>query len=104
MRFTQYLRPAGRPKQVEVDRSPEIEEMALSVVAAGGRFECEVLMTGLVSFTCEHSRWEKEDMGQVAHEICENGPAVHTAVDELVRTAHQRLAVDSSHEGATGNG
>ena len=86
---------------MEVDRPPEIEEKAAAVVAAGGRFETEVLLTGVVSFTCEHDLWEAEDRGQVAHELSANGPPVLVAVDRLVEQSHRMLV--SSHEGVVGD-
>jgi hypothetical protein len=53
--FTQYLRPNGRRRGVEVDRSPEIEAMAKRFVVAGGRYECEALTTGHASLTAVHA-------------------------------------------------
>jgi hypothetical protein len=91
MYFTQFLLPDGRQKRVEIDRPDEIEAKAKAVVAAGGRFETEVLTTGVVSFTVEHDEWEADDRGTVAHELCANDPTVLEAVDKLVETAHAAL-------------
>ena len=53
IQFTQFLRPDGRSKKIEIERSPEIEAVAAQLAAAGCRLEAEVLLTGECSFTCE---------------------------------------------------
>jgi len=98
--FTQYLRPDGRFTAVHIDRPQDIEAKAAEVVAAGGRFEAEVLNTGVVSF--EVVAGDSDDPFSVAIELCENGPAVLDAVDQLVRDAYSRITdgvfVDGSDE------
>ena len=47
--FTQYLRPDGRKRAVEIDMSKEVEDLAKRFIAAGGRYECEELTTGHAS-------------------------------------------------------
>jgi hypothetical protein len=82
--FTQYLRPDGRRRSVEIDRPAEVEAIAEQFIASGGRFECEVLMTGEISFTAvKEVDGEEQDVEIV---ICENGPGVGEKVDELVRS------------------
>ena len=49
--FTQYLRPDGRKRGVEIDMSQEVEDLAKRFIAAGGRYECEELTTGHASLT-----------------------------------------------------
>ena len=79
--FTQYLLPDGRKRYELVDRPQEIEDIANSFIANGGKFECEILTTGHVSFTaCKFDR-------DVEIEICTNGPDVLEAIDRLVRRA-----------------
>jgi hypothetical protein len=85
--FTQFMRPSGRPKPVLIDRPADIETQAGRLIAAGCRFECEVLTTGEVSFTIQRNADEV-----VACEICPNGPKVPAAVDRLV--AAGILAID----------
>jgi len=84
--FTQYKRPTGRAVPVTIDRPAEIEALAMKVFEAGGRFECEVLRTGEVSFEAV-----RQD-GLLASEIAENGPGVEAAVDRLVLAATEELA------------
>jgi hypothetical protein len=72
--FTQYLRPNGRKRTVEIDRSLEVEALAAAFIAAGGWYECEELTTGHASLTaCFVVDGESED---VVIELCMNGPAV----------------------------
>lgn len=86
--FTQYLRPGGRKRAIEIDRSPEIEELAAEFMRRGGYFECEELSTGDVSLTACHPDCEE---GDCAIEIVPNGPEIEDAVDRLVLKAHRWL-------------
>ena len=86
IQFTQYLRPDGRKTQVTTDpKDPEIQRMADEVIDAGGRFEIEILLNGMVSMTVAH---DEED---IAIEICVNGPEIHKALHALVRNAHKEI-------------
>jgi len=80
--FTQYLRPNGRQELVEIERPPEIEAKAQRIIEAGYRFECEHLGTPPplpdVSVTISN------DEGDVAIEICRNGPEVPKAIDRMI--------------------
>jgi hypothetical protein len=84
--FTQFLRPDGEQKTIQIQRSPEIEAVAAQLIAAGCRLEAEVLRTGECSFTCE--RGEQV----LAIEVCQNGPPVLAAVDKLIAEAIGQLA------------
>jgi hypothetical protein len=88
--FTQYLLPNGQKRQEWIDRPADIEEKARAVIAAGGRFEAEVLRTGQVSLEVIRDAADGETES-VAHEICANGPDVPIAVDKLVNDAHRTL-------------
>ena len=81
--FTQYLRPDGRKRPVEIDCSADIEALAEQFIAAGGRNECELLNTGHASLTAVH-KVEGEDQ-DIAIRVCENGPAVPGEVNELIK-------------------
>jgi hypothetical protein len=83
--FTQYLRPNGETRDESIERSPEIEKLALEAFEKGVRYEAEVLRTGQVSFTA------MLDGDAIAHEVVPNGPAVVDAVDRLVRATAERL-------------
>lgn len=83
--FTQYLRPDGRTRAVEIEMPAEVEALAAHFVAAGGRFECEELRTGEASFTAVF-RVEGE-IQDIAIEVVPNGPPVVDAVERLVRRA-----------------
>jgi hypothetical protein len=91
--FTQYLRPDGRRRDVEVDRSPEVEAAAERFVAAGGRYECEVLTTGHASLTAVHGV-DGEDR-DIAIVLCDQ-PSVPERVDELVRRSITWLAASAA--------
>jgi hypothetical protein len=86
MKFTQYLMPDGRKKEVSTERSPDIEAKAKTIREWGGEFEVEMLTTGDVSMTVEYDDDEGERQS-LAHEIVVNGPLVPIAVDRLVETA-----------------
>lgn len=84
--FTQWMRPYGTPKKIEVDRPAEIEAMAKALIADGCRLEAEVLETGEVSFTVEHEDCEAT---VIASELVANGPTVLPAVDRMITEAHR---------------
>jgi hypothetical protein len=90
--FTQFLRPNGRRKEDGIERPAEIEEMAQQIIAKGYRFEAEVLMTGHVHLDCcgPNPSDPNEDI-QVTSVVSKNGPEILDKVDELVRTAHERI-------------
>lgn len=76
--FIRYTPPHGR-RSVETTLRPlPIARRASEIVAAGYRFEIEVLSEGTVSLTiaddeCDH-----------AIELCRNGPEIPAAVDRLI--------------------
>lgn len=79
--FTQYLMPDGRRQEVQIERPKEIEDLALEAYRQGWALECEMLPDyETVSFTIT------DDLeGDLAHELCKNGPEVEEAVDRLLR-------------------
>jgi hypothetical protein len=85
IQFTQFLRPTGRPVDVEIERPGEIEGLADALVGIGAKFEVEVLSTGLVSFEC---LLHGDDDPLLSNQLCENGPEVPDIVDDLVKRAH----------------
>jgi len=91
MQFTQFLRPNGRQEIVTIDRSEDIEMKADILKDAGYRFEIEVLTNGMISMTACCDKGEPED---IAIKLCENGPKVPIAVDDLVLDAF-RFAKDA---------
>ncbi len=86
IRFTQFLRPNGERRAIEIDRPPEIEKAADALINEGCRFLIEELSTLEISMTCENDNLD-EDYQVLAHELCANGPPVLEAVDRLVKTA-----------------
>jgi len=77
--FTQYLMPDGRKTSVRIERSEAVATRAKEIVAAGFRFELEMLSDyKTVSLTIAD---DKEDL---AIEVVPNGPGVLIAVDRLV--------------------
>jgi hypothetical protein len=86
--FTQYLLPDGRTRPQWIDRPAEIKALADRFIRAGGRYECEMLTTGEISFTAVHD----EDDLPIAIEVGQNGPDVLAMVDRLVRRSVERLS------------
>ncbi|MFA5636356.1 MAG: hypothetical protein WC977_10705 [Anaerovoracaceae bacterium] len=83
--FTQYCRPDGHPRAIEVDIPDPYGEVAQALVVIGRHgvsLEAEVLPNGLVSFTVT----DEED-GDLFIEICQNGPPVIAAISKLLKTA-----------------
>jgi hypothetical protein len=78
--FTQYLLPNGRQKQTAVAVAPDVADMARTIIARGLRFECEVLQTGIVSFTITDP-----EEGDLEIELVSNGPGVVEAIEMMVR-------------------
>jgi hypothetical protein len=87
--FTQFLLPRGERLPTSIDMSADVEAMADRLIAAGYRFECEVLRTGHVHVDCCGPALDGsgEDL-PLASEICSNGPEVPQAVEQMIREAH----------------
>jgi hypothetical protein len=83
--FTQYMRPNGRKVPQWIERPDDIEEKAKAVIAAGGRFEVEHLMSGAASLTVAY---QDDD---IAIRVVQNGPPVLEAVDAIVEEAYEIL-------------
>jgi len=77
--FTQYKLPHGRTESVSIERYGQVARKAEQIIAKGLHFECEILPTGEVSLTITD---EKE--GDLAIELCPNGPEVNQAIDKLI--------------------
>ena len=86
--FTQYLRPHGTPQAITIHmKDQELHNKAEALIEAGWCFEAEVLMSGVVSLTCERDTEE----GECYIELTANGPPVVDAVRTLVEAAHAAL-------------
>jgi hypothetical protein len=85
--FTQYLRPSGNTRPIYIDVDEPLHAMAQAVIAAGQRFEAELLSDGLVSLTVA----DPDLRADVAIRVCSNDEAVPRSVDELIIEAHERL-------------
>lgn len=81
MKFTQFLRPDGRKRTIEIERSKDVEILAERILAKGLKFEIEELNDGTISMTVSN---EDEDL---FIRLCKNGPDVGHNVDQLVREA-----------------
>lgn len=97
--FTQYLLPDGRTRQIKWEcTSHEQEVKARALLEAKAYFEAEMLAySGDISLTCE-IKGNDGEMHTLAHEICENNPAVIKAVERLVERAHEALVAQSNVE------
>jgi hypothetical protein len=91
MKFTQFLRPHGKRRQIYIARPPDVENDAAWLESQGCQFEIEELMSGEVSMAVE---WVKpkvhpcgDEAGAVWIEICLNGPDVPAHVDRMIKKA-----------------
>lgn len=89
--FTQFLMPDGRTRGVTIDRPAEIEAQAQKIIAAGHRFEIEMLTTGEVSMEIVRDITDPDIDDSIAMEICPNGPEVPTCVDKMIYEAAKLL-------------
>lgn len=78
--FIQYMLPNGERRHREIERPEPIEKKAREILAAGLRFESEVLQTGHVSVTIFDPSVEED----AAIKIIPNGPQVPEAIDEMI--------------------
>ena len=90
--FTQYHLPDGRRSVEEFPCSSEpIQHLADRIIAAGGRFEAEILSTGHISLTCV-ARLDADEELDIAIILCRNEHGfVARAVEMLVAKAAQRF-------------
>lgn len=98
--FTQYLRPSGRRRAIEIERDSVVEALAYTFIDAGGKYEAEELMSGMVSLTA--CMVVDEEWQDVEIEICTNGPAIEGAVDELVARSVTHIKPKMETEDAEG--
>ncbi len=90
MIFTEYVLPNGLTRPYDVSLTAKYEVRAAEAIAHGVVFECEILTTGIVSFTAELYNDEIEDFDTLAHELVRNGPDVRGAVYRVVAKAYKR--------------
>jgi len=84
MKFTQFMLPDGRPRQIGIERPERIEIKADVLLEVGYRLEIEILRTNMISMTVGSPHGDRED---IAIRLCENGPEISLAVDELINEA-----------------
>lgn len=84
IKFTQFMRPDGQRKPVEIDAGDEVQGMADELAGAGWQFETEVLTTGAVHADCCN-----ED-GQLGVALVDNGPGVPAAIAKMVSESWAR--------------
>lgn len=89
MKFTQFLQPNARQREITIVRGSEIEGRAAALARRGVVFEAEVLLMGDVSLEAMFPKKTDKagDPLVLAHEIIQNGPEVPLAVDRLVTAA-----------------
>lgn len=79
--FTQHLMPNGRKQQQWIDRPAYVEARAQELIDLGYTFHTEMLSDyQTISFTIERPN----DEGDADIKLCQNGPGVLKAVDDLV--------------------
>ena len=91
MDFTFYVRPHGRPRAETIDMDDDTERLAAELVAAGCRFESELIpglgRADMASLDCQDS-----EGNQIAMQLVKNDPdTIRPAVTELVADAHARF-------------
>jgi hypothetical protein len=84
--FTQYIRPCGRKEKTGVERPFDIEAMANQFISEGGKFECELLRTNLVSLTA--SFVFDGEARNIACVLSSNNSELLSSVDLLVQNAY----------------
>jgi hypothetical protein len=90
MDFTQFLRPDGHRRLINIQRPDAIEQKAVALLRARARLEAEILTTGEVSLTVEMDDSNGECV-TLAHEIGANGPNVPGMVDILIERTFETL-------------
>jgi len=95
--FTQYLRPDGRQRDIQIEVPPQVVADAHALVCSGYHLECEVLRTGEVSLTV-FDPTEEED---IAIEVVPNGPGVREAVARLIAAGLKAAEAAKEKEDAT---
>lgn len=85
--FTQYILPYGRKETVKTIRPEPIEAMARDIIAAGYKFEAEILTTGQVSVTIEPIGEEFNAAIRVTH----NDERLLTAIDDMITQFHKEM-------------
>ena len=91
--FTQYHLPRGLKSHVEFEPvSPAIQALADKLLAAGCKFESEVLTTGQVSLTVAGTPPGETEEHDIAIALCRNDYGfIARAVDKLVVRAANRM-------------
>ena len=89
--FTQYKLPVGKKEHVTFDfASSEVEDKAHKLLDHGFHFDIELLMTGMVSMTCEYTSEYTEKVGPVSIQISPNGPGIDQYVEQLINDAYTK--------------
>lgn len=109
LKFTQYIRPNGRKKEVLITISNEVAEMGVELQQSGWELSVEAIQDEARSdeekIQMVDARMKREVLpypsnvfldvcngeDSLANELVRNGPAVVEAVERLVRSAHARM-------------
>jgi len=95
IKFTQYLLPNGERREVEIEVPADIQEQADYLIAAGQKFEAEILRTGAVSLTCEPRDEELENRFFI--KLCGNiNDNVSGTVHALVTQAYNAIKAEAA--------
>lgn len=82
--FTQYLLPNGRQRPASLNTHATIEIQAYELIDAGYVFEVEMLSNGVIHMDCH----QPGDELPISLQLCDNGPQVLEAVQNLVLDSH----------------
>lgn len=84
VKFTQYLLPDGRQRETTFEVEDENNfKKAGEIIEKGGKFEVEMLQTGMISLTVVY---EEED---IAIQLTENNEKITKAVNNLIVEAYE---------------
>lgn len=84
---TQFLRPHGTPRTVEMPVTKEYKEKGEKIIAHGWCFTCELLLTEQVAMYITDN--EKEE--DVCIRVCANGPEIHETLDRMIDEGIEKI-------------
>lgn len=80
VKFTQFILPHGRTREITISLAPEVETKADKLLQRGYNFEIEILSTGQISATINHSSLDYD----AAITVCNNNAEVPLAISKML--------------------
>lgn len=88
IKFTQFLRPNGQRKEIEISRGKDIEDMASELILDNCSFELELIPVGLVHIEVMAPPLETLEECSLASDLVIHGPELLKAIDKMIRSAY----------------